>query len=284
MSPTAAPTLRFERELLRSGFAALACADEAGRGALCGPVSVGVVVVTEATKPAPKGVRDSKLLAEEERFRLVPHIRQWAAAHAVGMASAAEIDQIGIIAALRLAGHRAIAELPVAPDYVLLDGNHDYLSHSGQPSLFDDQPLGVVPPVMTRVKADLRCAGVAAASILAKTARDALMIDLARDYPEYGWAQNKGYAAPEHLVSLRRLGPSSHHRISWRLPECQSGHGVDDEGLEASGQLASLLEIDELSRFEAAAGQRPAVPKQASGESSADRSRDGGHEPQTMPH
>ena len=196
----------------------MGCADEAGRGALCGPVSVGLIVVTEATQTAPRGVRDSKLLSERQRFELVPRIKKWAGAYSVGMASAAEIDQIGIISALRLAGHRAIAALPVVPECVLLDGNHDYLSHSDQPSLFDEGPIMVVPPVLTRVKADLRCAGVAAASILAKTARDAIMVDLAAQYPDYGWAKNKGYGAPEHLDALRRLGATPYHRVSWSLP------------------------------------------------------------------
>ncbi|MEK9663508.1 MAG: ribonuclease HII [Candidatus Nanopelagicales bacterium] len=216
-----APTLRLERELMRStGLASLACADEAGRGALSGPVSVGVVVVTTETKTAPQGVRDSKLLSQERREVLAPKIRRWAAAWAVGMASAGEIDEIGIIAALRLAGHRALAALPALPGTVLLDGNHDYLTPAEQASLFDDDVVLVdVPPVVTRVKADLRCAGVAAASILAKTARDEVMARLSVDHPEYGWAENKGYAAPEHMEALRRHGPSPYHRVSWSLPE-----------------------------------------------------------------
>ena len=217
-----APTLRYERELLRSGVTAIACADEAGRGALCGPVSVGVVLVTGRTPTAPKGVRDSKLLSEQRRMDLAPKIRRWAD-HAVGMASAAEIDELGIMAALRLAGHRALTALPMRADLVLLDGNHDYLTPAAQASLFGDGPVdgGVaidVPRVVTRVKADMQCAGVAAASILAKTARDAIMVDLSGQFPDYRWEENKGYAAPEHLDALRRLGPTPHHRVSWSLP------------------------------------------------------------------
>ncbi len=219
-SRPSAPTLRYERELLRaSGLTSLACADEAGRGALSGPVSVGVVVVTSSTKSAPQGVRDSKLLSQERREELAPQVRRWAAAWAVGMASAAEIDELGIVAAMRLAGHRALAALPDLPGTVLLDGNHDYLTPADQASLFgEDVVLVDVPPVVTRVKADLRCAGVAAASILAKTARDDVMIRLAADHPEYGWAENKGYAAPEHMEALRQHGPSPYHRVSWSLP------------------------------------------------------------------
>lgn len=201
------PDLRIERGLLRTGVGALACADEAGRGALSGPVSVGMVVVTTHTPPAPQGVRDSKLLRPAQRDELVPKIQAWAA-HAVGMASAPEIDRLGIMAALRLAGQRALSALPIIPDCVLLDGNVDYLSSPGRP----------FPRVITRVQADRRCAGVAAASILAKTARDSVMIALAVDFPMYGWSENKGYAAPAHLEALRTWGPSPHHRVSWRLP------------------------------------------------------------------
>jgi ribonuclease HII len=225
MSPVAAPTLRVERGMLRTGLTAVACADEAGRGALCGPVSVGVILVTADTKPAPIGVRDSKLLSPVQRQALVPRITRWAA-HAVGMASAAEIDALGIVPAMRLAGQRALAALPVLPDRVLLDGNHDYLSEPGQASLFGgERALLDVPPVVTMVKADLRCAGVAAASILAKTARDAIMVGLSPQYPEYRWADNKGYGAPEHLDALARFGPTPHHRVSWSLPEPGSRPG-----------------------------------------------------------
>lgn len=214
-----APTLRLERSLLRDGCTYLACADEVGRGALCGPVSIGMVVITLQTRTAPQGVRDSKLLSPDARVRLVPRIQRWALSHSVGHASPDEIDQIGIIAALRLAGHRALAGLDVEPDLVLLDGNHDYLTPPAQQGLFDTGASEVaVPRVVTAVKADLRCAAVAAASVLAKTARDALMVELAAEHPEYGWHENKGYAAPEHIESLRRLGPTPHHRRSWSLP------------------------------------------------------------------
>lgn len=220
MRPSAAPSLRYERALLREkGHTLLACADEVGRGALCGPVTIGMVVVAETTRTAPQGVRDSKLLAPAARERLAPRIRRWAVAHAVGHAQAEEIDRLGIMAAMRLAGRRALAGLGVEPDLVLLDGNHDYLSAPGQPSLLDDPgDLAFVPPVTTRIKADLRCAAVAAASILAKTERDAIMLELAREHPEFGWHENKGYAAPEHVAALRAHGPSRHHRRSWSLP------------------------------------------------------------------
>jgi ribonuclease HII len=220
---TAAPSLRVERQLLRDGATALACLDEVGRGALCGPVTIGVVVVTADSKPAPLGVRDSKLLTPKARLALVPRIQRWAAAWGVGHASPAEIDEYGIIAALRLAGQRALDGLTVTPDAALLDGNHDYLSPPAQGTLFDDgpvlpDPVCPVPPVTTMIKADMKCAAVAAASVLAKTTRDALLLDLAAEFPDYGWQENKGYASADHVDALRRLGPTVHHRRSWRLP------------------------------------------------------------------
>lgn len=216
---SSAPTLRVERQLLREGRVAIACADEVGRGALCGPVTIGMVVVTVETRTAPKGVRDSKLLSPRVRQELVPLIRRWAPVHAVGHASPDEIDQYGIIAAMRLAGHRALEQLTVIPDLVLLDGNHDYLSLPEQSALF--APVGMsdaVPPVRTMIKADMRCAAVAAASVLAKTTRDDLMVALAAEHPQYGWDVNKGYAAPDHIAALTAHGPTPHHRRSWRLP------------------------------------------------------------------
>ncbi|WP_232677834.1 ribonuclease HII [Nocardioides sp. R-C-SC26] len=213
--------------MLRDGVAALACCDEVGRGALSGPVTIGAVLVTAATRTAPQGVRDSKLLTPDARRRLAPRIERWAAAHAVGHASPAEIDTFGIMTAMRLAGERALRALAVQADAVLLDGNHDYLSPPDQDVLFGGLPetthaVGAapwaLPRVVTMIKADLRCAAVAAASILAKTARDEIMVELAADHPEYGWAENKGYAAPEHIDALARLGPTPHHRTSWRLP------------------------------------------------------------------
>ena len=219
MTRPKAPSLRFERSLLRDGLVSLAGCDEVGRGALCGPVTVGAVLITATTKTAPQGVRDSKLLTAQARRRLVPRIQRWATSYGVGHASSREIDEFGVIVALRLAGHRALAQLSGAPGAVLLDGNHDYLTPSDQFSMLEPpHVLDVVPPVVTMIKADLRCAAVAAASILAKTARDEIMVGLAEECPEYGWRENKGYSAPEHIAALARLGPTRHHRVSWSLP------------------------------------------------------------------
>ena len=210
-----APSLRVERALLRQRCTRLACIDEVGRGALAGPVTVGVVVVDRTIRAAPEGVRDSKLVPPAQRSALVPRIESWCAGHAVAHASNAEIDDLGIIAALRMAGLRALAALDAPADLVLLDGSHDWLT--GPPATLFDDEQPVPPPVVTRVKADLECSGVAAASILAKVARDALMTQTAREHPDFGWEQNKGYASSGHREALRRLGPTPLHRVSWRL-------------------------------------------------------------------
>jgi len=134
------------------------------------------------------------------------------------MASAVEIDQIGIVAALRLAGHRALAQLTLKPDHILLDGDRDYLTEPQQIALFGDIPSDVhVPTVTTLVKADLLCAGVAAASILAKTARDQQMGQLHQKYPHYDWVHNKGYGAARHIDAIRQFGVTPEHRKSFRI-------------------------------------------------------------------
>ncbi len=232
------PSLRLERSLQRQGYSLLAGMDEVGRGALAGPVSVGVVLVDEVCRTAPQGVRDSKLLTASARAALAPKIRRWASAHGVGHAWPAEIDRIGIIAALRLAGTRALAALPRAPDLVVLDGNHDWLTVPEQDGLFAfaDGAGARTPPVLTMVKADLRCSSVAAASVLAKVARDELMVGLASRHPAYRWDQNKGYAAPEHREALAEHGPCVEHRRSWRLPGVADGEPDPPAAVVERGQ------------------------------------------------
>ncbi|MGB8020894.1 MAG: ribonuclease HII [Candidatus Nanopelagicales bacterium] len=249
------PTLRVERSLLRSGAARIACIDEVGRGALAGPVSVGVTILDLSVGSAPRGLRDSKLLTPHAREALLPRLRRWPLAYAVGHAEAVEVDEMGIIAALRLAAARALASLPLGADLALLDGNHDWLTPPDQSvALFPDPraqmvarlvDLSVIPArVATRIRADLTCAGVAAASVLAKCERDAIMVQRARQHPEYGWVQNKGYSAPEHADALRRLGPSPQHRRTWHLPgnpedcadESQAVPGMSGQGGGHAGQ------------------------------------------------
>ena len=249
------PHLRHERVLLREGATFVAGMDEVGRGSLAGPVSVGVVVGDAATRSAPRGVADSKLLTPAARTALLPALGRWGLARAVGHASAAEIDDLGIIAALRLAGSRALATVVAVVgrvDVVLLDGSHDWLTPpAAVPDLFasfDETPAPAVPRVRMRVKADRTCASVAAASVLAKCERDALMVDLAAQHPAYRWDENKGYASPDHLAALRELGPSELHRRSWRLPGVgvDDGLGAPDDGVLADALLADGLLADGL--------------------------------------
>lgn len=232
------PTLRHERALLGNGARLVAGMDEVGRGALAGPVSVGVVVVDAATRTAPQGLTDSKLLTAAARESLVPQVRRWGVAWAVGHAGPAEIDAHGIVAALRLAGRRALAQVRRTCgeiDAVLLDGSHDWLSRPDvdlfEATELDGEPNERDPAVRTLVKADLQCSSVAAASVLAKVERDGLLIRLARQYPVYSWDQNKGYAAPAHLDALRRLGPTPQHRRSWNLRVLAD----PESGLELAG-------------------------------------------------
>jgi ribonuclease HII len=231
--------------LLAQEHGLVAAIDEVGRGALAGPVAAGVVVIdTESlSRRAPAGLRDSKLLTPVQRHALVPRIQRWVLAHAVGQASAQEIDAIGILGALRRAGERALAQVGTTPDVILLDGSHDWLTRRRPPqpdeaTLFDlesDSPLPMARRedphplhdaehvaaglVVTKVKADLQCAGVAAASVLAKVARDAVMLELDVHHPEFGWRDNKGYAATVHREAIAQMGPTIWHRQSWRLTE-----------------------------------------------------------------
>jgi ribonuclease HII len=228
------PNLRVERQLQRDGHRILAGMDEVGRGALAGPVTVGVVLIDETCRSAPTGVKDSKLLTPAARVAMVPRIRRWALAYAVGHASPQEIDEVGIIAALRLAGWRALAAVDVTPDLVILDGNHDWLTPPEEVGLFafTSDAAPATPPVTTMIKADLKCSSVAAASVLAKVERDGLMVAAAPDHPAYGWDENKGYAAPEHLAALEAIGATELHRRSWRLP----GLTMDDESVRQGEQ------------------------------------------------
>lgn len=235
-----APTLRHERTFKAQGVRFLAGVDEVGRGALAGPVSVGIAVVDlERQKPL-AGVRDSKLLSPAERERLDPLVRRWCVASAVGHATAGEIDSLGIIAALRLAGTRAwcsVLAAGVYPEAVLLDGSHNWLSPVEQLSLFDQPTLEAAceAPVHTRIKADMQCLSVAAASVIAKVERDRMMRELHTEFPDYGWDINKGYATAGHRTVLRAAGPTPYHRVSWRLLGGELQGSVVPDGDEPYG-------------------------------------------------
>lgn len=184
--------------------------DEVGRGALAGPVAVGAVAITTSTPEAPVGLADSKVLRPAVREAYVETITNWAPG-AVGYGSVDTINRAGIMAGLREAGMAALAQLPVVPDLVLLDGVADWLTGNDLFTGFD------TPKVRTVVKGDLTCTVIAAASILAKVARDELMVGL-DGADGYSWKSNKGYASPAHIDALSRLGPHVHHRTAWQLP------------------------------------------------------------------
>ncbi|MFF5205119.1 ribonuclease HII [Streptosporangium sp. NPDC000396] len=191
------PSYELERLLSVGGSKLVAGVDEVGRGAWAGPVAV-CAVVTDLSEP-PAGLTDSKMLGPARRAAMFAEITEWAAGIGYGEASHEEIDSLGMTEALRRAARRALAELPVRPDAVILDGKHDY--------------LGAPWPVRCEIKADLSCVSVAAASVIAKVRRDGYMASLG--FEEYGFADNAGYPSPAHQQALASLGPTEHHRLSW---------------------------------------------------------------------
>ena len=210
MMVVADPTLRIERAMHREGIKLVIGCDEVGRGAIAGPVAVGFSVVGVGVRKHPDGLRDSKMLSEKRREELAPLASSWSLFAAVGLASALEVDTIGIMAALGLAGRRALTQLhdagvAIHESVVLLDGSFDWLSPA----------LSKPPRVRLKVKADRDCASVAAASVIAKVHRDRLMIEADDAIPGYGWKGNKGYGSTEHYAAIEALGPSELHRHTW---------------------------------------------------------------------
>lgn len=213
------PTLRLERSLHRDGHRFVIGCDEVGRGAIAGPVAVGLAIVEVGVRKFPAGLRDSKLLSEKRREELAPLAHRWAHCTAVGLTEAWEVDELGLSIALGLAGARALAALDpeiVDRSVVLLDGSWDWLN----PML--EQPRTVI----TRIKADRDCASVSAASVVAKVHRDRMMIEADATCPGYGWTGNKGYASSAHLAAIEEIGPSPLHRHTWlRAPESMTEAG-----------------------------------------------------------
>lgn len=189
------PGWTLERTLWQQGHACIAGIDEAGRGALAGPVVAAAVVLPYGTYP----FDDSKKLTPEVRKKLAAEVKRVALAWAVGAASASEIDAINVLQATHLAAQRALGTLGVPPDGLVTD----YLK------------LAFSGPVLAPPKADATSVQVAAASLLAKTTRDALMVALEDELPEYGFASHKGYGAPVHLRALAQHGVSAQHRRSF---------------------------------------------------------------------
>lgn len=200
------PTLKFESALWKSGLGHIAGLDEAGRGALAGPVAVGAVILPADAPHLPRALacsRDSKQLTPRQRDLCAPIIKETALAWNVAYASSEEIDRLGIVGATRLAGMRALEALNPLPDYLLTDFRLE-LPES-------ELPQTSLP------KGDQRSLSIASASILAKTIRDALMRELDEQYPGYGLGQNKGYGTQAHRSAMTRLGLSSIHR-KWKNP------------------------------------------------------------------
>jgi ribonuclease HII len=193
------PDLAFERELWDGGLQRVAGVDEAGRGAWAGPVTAGAVILPPdaCMQDLLWGVRDSKQMRPEARTVWAEEIRLRALTCAVGFASSAEIDALGIIPATRLAMRRALEGLTTPPQHILIDALR----------------LAEIPlPQTALIKGDARSLSIAAASVLAKTARDAWMINLETQYPGYAFARHKGYGTQVHQAALLRLGPAPIHR------------------------------------------------------------------------
>jgi ribonuclease HII len=204
------PTLDRERAFFKKGAQYVIGCDEVGRGAIAGPVAVGLSVIDATIRTIPAGLRDSKLVSEKKRDALAPAARDWSKFSTVGLATPQEIDEIGIVRALGLAGRRALFALIEAgvvldDSVVLLDGSHDWLNPA----------LASRVRVQTQVKADRDCASVAAASVIAKVHRDQLMIAAHDDRPAYEWAGNKGYGSAAHLAAIAELGATDFHRQTW---------------------------------------------------------------------
>lgn len=210
------PNLVHEETLWRKGIQWIAGVDEAGRGALAGPVAAGAVILPKDDPDLMlklNGVRDSKVMSAAQRCSWGTMIKEVAVAWGVGMAAPDEIDQIGIVPATYLAASRALEDLSIAPHHILVD----YLI---LPDVrFPQTPL---------VKGDARSLSIASAAILAKTARDALLIEIDREFPDYDFAKNKGYATSAHRQALKAFGPCNQHRRTFSpVSDCNSLFPLD---------------------------------------------------------
>ena len=199
----------FERELRARGFHSVAGVDEAGRGALFGPV-VAAAVVLSPDRPV-RGLNDSKLLAPQRREVLAVRIRERAVAWAVAAVDAATIDCINIYQASRLAMRLAVGRLSPAPDFLLTDA----------------MPIDLPLPQQPLIKGDARCHAIAAASILAKVYRDDCMRVWDEVFPQYGLAAHKGYSTPEHCRAIQEFGITPLHRLSFEPVRARSLFPVD---------------------------------------------------------
>ncbi len=187
-----------ENEIAAEGYETLCGVDEAGRGPLAGPVYAAAVILPRGLEIP--GLNDSKKLSEKRREELFEVICEKALATGIAFATVEEIEERNILGATYLAMSRAIEGLRIRPDLALIDGNRS---------------AGIAFPCRCVVKGDARCADIAAASILAKVSRDRVMLELAKQYPEYHFEQHKGYGTALHYAALREYGPSPVHRPSF---------------------------------------------------------------------
>jgi len=196
------PNLEFELALWYSGLTAVAGLDEAGRGAWAGPVTAAAVILPNTTRIETelRGVRDSKQISADRRAHLAPLIKEKALAWGIGNCSPVEIDELGILPATRMAMTRALSALKISAHHLLIDALFLPEVNLSQTSL---------------IKGDQRSLSIASASILAKTTRDEWMRAEDKEYPEYGFAQHKGYGTALHQLNLSRVGPSAIHRKSY---------------------------------------------------------------------
>jgi ribonuclease HII len=201
---TPGPDLTFEKNLWQAGVSTIAGIDEAGRGALAGPVAAAAVVLPadDNISRILDGVRDSKQMTPSQRSCWGAQIKKWAVTWGVGFASVEEIDQMGILPATHLAAERALEKLCSAPTHLILD--YLFLTECALPQT-------------SLVKGDQRSLSVAAASVLAKTTRDAFMVALNAQVPGYGFDRHKGYGTAAHCAALQKLGFSSVHRRTFHL-------------------------------------------------------------------
>jgi len=204
-----APGTGAERALWEEGVEVVVGADEVGRGAWAGPITVGVAVIPRDRRVYK--IRDSKMLTEPEREAMFGRIADWCLAWAVGHASHVECDELGMADAQRLAARRAFEGLAITPDAVLVDGSWDFVG---------------LPRTTTIVRGDVSCLSIAAASILAKVTRDRIMRAEAEHYPQYWFESNKGYPGPRHRAALQGYGPSAIHRRSWVFMDALMWNGV----------------------------------------------------------
>lgn len=217
MSLKTFPSLLTESRLFERGNRFVIGIDEVGRGAIAGPVAVGVSVLDKQNpnlKNWPEKLQDSKLMTPKSRTEITAELESWVDGYAIGYSSNQEIDQSGISEALRTAASRALSELFESDSLrsafasegavILLDGSQNWLGK---------QAAGL--EVYLQVKADTSCVSVAAAAVLAKVKRDAVMQQHDETYPEYGFAGHKGYASAAHIQALKTHGPSAIHRLTW---------------------------------------------------------------------